>query len=174
MGVVVSGASHTPPPAGTHQAVCVDVVDLGMVEKVYDKKPKKVRVVKLVWQINEANEATGKRFCAYRRYTASLGDKASLRRDLQSWRGRPFTQEELKGFDLDNVLGVNCMLNIVHQPDGQGGAYANVDAIMPLIKGISKITPLDYIREQDRPKDEQHADGREPGSDDDEPDVSGF
>jgi hypothetical protein len=163
MGVVVTGSVHTPTPAGTHQAVCVDVVDLGIVQKTYDNKPKKVRCIKLVWQLNEVNEEIGKRFLARRSYTASLGEKASLRRDLQSWRGRPFTPEELKGFDLDNVLGVNCMLNIVHQPDGQGGVYANVDAIMPLIKGISKMSALDYVREQDRPKDGPG----EPGTDDD-------
>ena len=161
-------------PAGTHQGVCVDIVDIGMVEKTYDKKPKKVHVIKIVWQLNEVDEARGKRFTVSRRYTASLSEKASLRRDLQSWRGRAFTNEELRGFDLDNVLGANCMLNVTHTPDGQGGVYSNVDALMPLVKGLAKITPLDYVREQDRPREDGPAGDREPGDDDDDTQVSGF
>ena len=47
-------------------------------------------------------------------YTNSLGEKANLRKMLENWRGRAFTQEEMDGFDLRNVLGKACMISVVH------------------------------------------------------------
>lgn len=164
MGVVVSaGKQFTPAPAGVHQAVCCDIVDLGMVTTEWEGKKRTSHKVYLVWQIGEVNQETGKRFTARKRYTASLHEKASLRKDLQSWRGRPFTGDELRAFDLDNVLGVGAQLNIVHA-EVDGSVYANVEAIMPLAKGQPKLAVADYVREKDRPKAEQSQDT---GSDDD-------
>ena len=40
----------------------------------------------------------GKPFLVRRRYTASLHEKSALRKDLESWRGRAFTNVELDGF----------------------------------------------------------------------------
>lgn len=164
MGVVVSaGKAFTPAPDGVHQAVCCDIVDLGMVTTQWEGKKRVSHKVYLVWQIAEENQETGKRFTVRRRYTASLHEKADLRRDLQSWRGRPFTNEELASFDLDRVLGVGALLNVVHTMR-DGSTWANVEAIMPLPKGQAPLTVQDYIREKDKPKEEQQADS---GSDDD-------
>lgn len=167
MGVVATaGKAFTPAPSGVHQGVCCDVVDLGMVTTEWEGKKRTSHKVYLVWQIGEVNQETGKRFTVRKRYTVSLHEKAALRKDLQSWRGRPFTQEELRGFDLDKVLGVNGLLNIVHA-ESDGSIYANVEAIMPLPKGQARMDVSDYVREQDRPKDQ--ASGEFQASDDDVP-----
>lgn len=143
-------ADFVPCPVGVHQAVCVDVVDLGMLEDSFSKTKK--HKIKIVWQVDDRNPETGKRFIVQRRYTNSLHDKATLRKDLQSWRGRPFTADELKGFDLELLLGANCQLNVVHN-DVDGTPYANVEAIMPILKGMPKIASEQYIRVQDRPQE---------------------
>ena len=59
--------------------------------------------------------ADGKPFLISRRYSLSLHEKSSLRRDLESWRGRAFTQEELRGFDLEVLIGVGCLVSVVHE-----------------------------------------------------------
>lgn len=153
MGVVVSaGKAFTPAPAGVHQGVCCDVVDHGMVESTYNGETSIKHKVRLVWQIAELNDE-GKPFLLHKRYTASLHEKASLRKELESWRGRPFTDQELSAFDLDNVLSVNALLNVVHATK-DGNTYANVAAVMPIPKGTPlMVVAKDYIREQDRPKD---------------------
>jgi hypothetical protein len=167
VGVIVTGKVFTPAPAGAHQAVCVDVVELGEVETEYKGEKKKKRMVKLVWQINELNQETGRRFAVARRYGAYLSEKATLRKDLQSWRGRPFNPEELRGFDLEVLLGINCQLNIVHK-EVEGSTYANVEAVMPLMKGMPKIEPLEYTREKDRKPGDGH-DGDFQATDEDVP-----
>lgn len=138
----------TPAPAGVHQAVCVDVIDKGWLEVTYAGKTKKQHKVTIAWQIDETRD-DGKRFLVFKRYTLSLNEKATLRKDLESWRGRAFTLEEEIGFDVETVIGVNCLLNIQHN-NVADKTYANVVAVMPLAKLMGKMQPADYIREQDR------------------------
>lgn len=140
-------ANYTPAPAGVHQAVCVDVIDRGIVDVAgYNGgPPKKKHMVSVAWQINELRD-DGKRFVIYRRYNLSLNEKASLRKDLESWRGKPFTREEEMGFDVERLIGANCLLNVQHKPSGDK-VYANVVSIMPLVKGMPAMTADGYTRE---------------------------
>ncbi len=147
MPTYVSGSSSnfTPAPEGTHQAVCVDVIDNGIVETQYGPKKK----VSVRWQINERMK-DGKPFLVQKRYTASLNEKAVLRHDLEAWRGKAFTFDELARFDLDLLLGANALINIVHNKDAKGSIWANVMSISPLVRGMAKIAPDSYIKERDR------------------------
>jgi hypothetical protein len=140
--------NFTPAPEGVHQAVCVDVIDKGILEVTYAGKTKKQHKVSLAWQIDEARD-DGKPFLVYKRYTLSLNEKATLRKDLESWRGKKFTRDEEMGFDVESVLGVNCLLNVQHNAVDDK-TYANVVAVMPLAKGMTRIAANGYIREQDR------------------------
>lgn len=70
-------------------------------------------------------------------YTCSLNKKANLRQHLDSWRGRAFTPEELKGFDMKKILGVPCLLTIIHKVSGQGKTYATIAGISGLPKGMA-------------------------------------
>jgi hypothetical protein len=148
--IVKAGGNFTPAPAGTYAAVCVDVIDRGMVETTFQNITTKKRKIDIVWQIAELMD-DGKPYLVRRRYTGSLSEKATLRRDLESWRGRAFTSAELKGFHLENLLGVGCLLNIVHR-ESPNGTYANVASIMPLPKHMTAPQPRDYVRWQDRPE----------------------
>jgi hypothetical protein len=69
----------------------------------------------------------------------SLNEKATLRQLLQSWRGRAFTTDELKKFDLVNVLGKPAFINVTHSVKGDK-TYANLTSIMPLPKGMPAPT----------------------------------
>jgi hypothetical protein len=62
----------------------------------------------------------------------SWSDKANLRLDLQAWRGKPFTQEEMRRFDLKNILGAWCMLNVIERQGSNGKTYSNVQTITPV------------------------------------------
>jgi len=140
-----------PAPAGVHVAVCVDEIDLGIVARQFGgNESRKTQMVRLVWQIAEEMK-DGKPYLVKKDYTASLHEKASLRKDLEGWRGRAFTSDELAGFDLENVVGAACMLNIIHRQGNKGGTFANIQAIMPLAKAMAKLTPRDYVRHLDRP-----------------------
>lgn len=153
-----TGGSFTPAPEGTHAAVCVDIVDLGMLEVSFNNKTKHQHKIRVSWQIAEDRE-DGKPFLVSKRYTLSLHEKAALRKDLESWRGRSFTPEELRGFDVETVLGHGCLINVIHAPNPKGGSpYANISAIMRAPKGMEVPTPRDYVRVKDRTPAEAEAD----------------
>lgn len=123
-------------PQGTHIAVCFLVADIGMQETSYGPKHKVI----IGWELpQETIEIDGeeKPMIIYQNYTASLSEKANLRQDLESWRGRAFTPQELAGFDLFNVLGVPCMVTVVHNESGQK-TYANVSAVTAMPKGMDR------------------------------------
>jgi hypothetical protein len=142
--------SFSPAPEGVHQAVCVDIEDIGMVQSTFldDKTglPKVQHKIKVYWQISERRD-DNKRFVLSKRYTLSLHEKASLRHDLEAWRGRAFTEDELRGFDVESVKGANCLLNVQHrQSADKTRTYANVVSIMPLVKGMPKMVDDGYER----------------------------
>lgn len=159
-------SKFAPAPEGLHQAVCVDVHDLGMQTTPWGDKHK----IFIAWQIEQVNEDIGKRFDVRKQYTLSLSEKSNLRRDLECWRGRKFTEEELQGFDLEKLLGANCQLQIVQKLTDEGKTYANVQAIVPYNAKLGpKLQPQDYTRMKDRAR--QMGNNNEPPAqgDDDAP-----
>lgn len=155
MSLIVSAGdtkAFLPAPEGTHQAVCIDVIDKGLLEVKWNGSTKLQHKADVAWQIGEARD-DGKRFVVYKRYTMSLSEKANLRKDLESWRGKPFTEDELKGFDVEKLIGVNCLINVQHRKSGDK-TYANVVAVMPLIKGMPKMGAEEYVRQKDRKPDD--------------------
>jgi hypothetical protein len=87
-------------------------------------------------------------------YTLSIGKKATLRSVLESWRGRPFTAEELEGFDVSKLVGANCQLNVVHKPGvaDTSKIYARINGVMPLAKGQAKLAPVNQTVTFDIPE----------------------
>jgi len=149
-----AGGNFKPAPAGTHAAVCCDVVDLGLLEVTFGGKTKKQHKVNIVWQIEELRD-DGQPFTVRKRYTLSLHEKSAMRKDLESWRGRPFTEEELDKFDLEKLIGIGCFINVIHKPRPDGGEpWANVTTIMKLAKGMAAPKIENYVRVCDRPQED--------------------
>ncbi len=146
-----SGGDFTPAPEGTHIGRCVKVIDLGTQpgSQMYPDPKHKVMVA---WELpSELHEYNGEQlpFLVTTRYTMSLHEKASLRKVLESWRGRAFTADELAGFDLKNVAGKACMLSVIHTEDGK---YANVSAVTSMVKGLEvppAVNPVVYYEIED-------------------------
>lgn len=143
MGTVAkasSGEGFEIPNAGAVVGRCYMVVDLGTQDTTFKGVPKKAHKILLAWELSEMMK-DGRPFAISSRYTLSLFDQAILRQHLESWRGRSFTEEELNGFDLKNVLGKYCLLSVVHNKEGDK-TYANVKGIMPVPKGMEKPTAV--------------------------------
>lgn len=134
-------SSIPPIEAGAYPAVCIGIIDIGeQYNKAYDNYARKC-----IFQFEIPSETIvidgeEKPRIISETYTASLGEKATLRKTLESWRGREFTQDELMCFDLENVLGAPCMLNIVHKENSKGSKFAKITAITRLPKGFEVST----------------------------------
>lgn len=135
MAVKVSdtgGGDFKLPPEGTHIAVCNMVIDIGQQDTgMYGVKHQ----VYLRWELPHERTDDDKPMTIGKTYTASLSEKANLRKDLENWRGKAFTEDELKEFDLDNVLGKACQVTIQHK-SRDTKTFANVTGVTSLTKGM--------------------------------------
>lgn len=129
-------------PAGTHLARCYQMIEIGTVKENILGQEKILTKVRIGWELPEerrifSDEKGEQPFVISKEYTLSMNEKANLRKDLESWRGKGFSEDEAKGFDITKLLGVPCMLNIIHRTskDGQK-VYDNIAGIMPVPKSM--------------------------------------
>lgn len=139
------GGDFKKVPQGTHQAVCNMVVCLdsqvrewkgerSIVDQVYIRfeVPEERVTYTVDGEEREGPLAIGKL------YTSSLSEKANLRKDLEGWRNKAFTKEELKGFDIENVLGKPCQIIVTHR-ESNGNIYANITGIAGWPRGLEPL-----------------------------------
>jgi hypothetical protein len=137
------GVNFERCPAGSHSAVCIGVYDIGDHIVSYQGVEKMKRKLIICWEIDEkitTGDYAGKRFVVSKEYNSYLHEKSSLRHDLESWRGRAFTEEELQGFDVEKVVGVPCLVHVIHEKSKNGYTYVKVSTVVSLPKSMSKIT----------------------------------
>lgn len=130
------GGDFEQAPVGTYVARCVKIIDIGTQKGEYQGQANFKRQVIVGWELPtemmREGEHAGKPFTVSKFYTASLGEKANLRKDLQNWRGREFSAEELAGFHSKNILGKPCMLSLTANDKGK----TRVTGVMALPKGM--------------------------------------
>ena len=138
-----TGADFEPTPTGEQQAICTAFFDIGL-QRSLDGFP--VHQCVLLWEL-AARKKNGMPFTVTKRYTASLSELATLRKHLESWRGRQFTAEELKRFDSDNIPGKQCRLFLVDKVKAGGKRRAEVDTILPPERGqaVRQTTEKGFI-----------------------------
>jgi len=142
---------YPTPDEGLHSAVCVDAISLGRLESPWGPKHK----VSLIFEL-ETTDEEGRRFIVGKRFTKSLNEKASLRKFLEKWGGSKYTPDELqKGVDLENLIGLNATLFIVHN-ETEERTYANIESILPYKDKNGNVLLYDllpsgeYIRVKER------------------------
>jgi hypothetical protein len=131
MGLTISssGGDYENLEPGRYQATCYKLIDAGTREESYQEGPlRKRHIVYIYWEVTAKQEVDdgeehwepitmddGRLFSASKKYTASLNENAALFKDLKSWRGKPFSEADLAGFELPKVLGVTAELEMVSQ-----------------------------------------------------------
>jgi len=134
MSIIAKGneksSSFPSIPIGVHKARCVKVIDLGTQKSEFEGNIAWKRQVLVIWEIPEQLNETSEPLTISRFYTLSLHEKSNLGIDLTSWRGRPFSETEKKGFNIEKLVGNTCLLNVI-----QGNKNNKVGSIMPLPKG---------------------------------------
>jgi hypothetical protein len=134
-----------PVAEGVHIARCIGLIDLGM--QYSEKFDKTAHKALIMWELpDETYEQDGETKCRVlsKEYTMSLHEKSSLTKVLEAWRGKKFTEEELAGFDLNNILGKGCQVQIIHTKKGEN-TYSNIAAIMGMPKGMKVDAPKTTI-----------------------------
>lgn len=141
------GGDFKPHVAGIHPAVCVDVIDLGLVETDFQGQRQLKNKVRVFFETEQRNEE-GKNCIITKTFTASLHPKARLAGFLSTWRGRPIVPGE--SIDLAKLIGANCTLVISHQKNPVGGTYASIDAVSKPTKRLVPSGQYDPVAARQR------------------------
>jgi hypothetical protein len=128
-------------PAGSHIAVCNLVADCGL-QPGSQAFPSPKRKIYLRFEIPGERveyEKDGKQvegpLTIGSFYTASMNEKATLRKHLEGWRGKKFSDEEAAAFDVAAIAGKPCMLSVIESESG-GKTYSNIAGIGALPKSV--------------------------------------
>ena len=141
-----SGGIRIPPlEDGVYQAVCSDLVDIGTHRnEMYGQERRQVVVMwSVVGENVEINGQMEPRVLS-KKYTLSLAEKSNLKKDLNAWRTRAFTEEELQGFDLRKIVGTGCQLS-VKTVERNGKRYPKIDGVMGLPRGVKLALDVNPI-----------------------------
>ena len=141
------GGDFKPHPEGIYPAICVDVIDLGMVETEFQGEKRVVNQVRLYFETEQRGE-DGKNCIISRTFTASLHPKAKLAEFLGKWRGRPVAPNEF--IDLEKLKGANCTLVISHQQNLVGRTYGAIDAVSKPTKKLTASGTYDPVLQRQR------------------------
>jgi hypothetical protein len=131
-----------PHPEGQFAALCIDMIDLGLtVETFAGQDPQLKDKVALVFRTEEKRD--GKPLHIHQEFTCSMGKKANLRKFLESWRGKPYSDDEVKkqGVPLDKLCGNGALVTIAHKTSGAGNVYAFISSIARLPKQMEGSMP---------------------------------
>lgn len=153
MGLIASDTGNgnfKRVPAGAFVARCYSIIDLGtqLTDGQYGQKMQ--HKIRIGWELfgddEEGNPLTVEvdgvqmPMTISKSYTVSLHEKSGLRKDLAAWRGRDFTEEEAKAFDVSRLIGAYCMVNVTTS-ETNGKTYSNVAGITPLPSALKAAKP---------------------------------
>lgn len=141
MSIIASTAQRELIPAGNYIARCYQLIEIGTVTDNVMGRTTTAKKVRIGWELPtelKAFDGVEKPLAIAVEYTLSTGKKATLRAILASWRGKDFTEEEAKGFDITKLIGAPCMLNIIHKAGvtDPSKMYEKIAGITPMPKGV--------------------------------------
>lgn len=139
-------------PEGQFAARCVDVIDLGESVSTFPGTPPYIaqKVALAFWtgetdpnpEVQQDGPVT-----VVMEFTLSMGEKANLRKFLQSWRGKAYTDEQAKeGVPVDKLYGAAALVSVEQFTSKAGRKYARISSIAPLPKQMaSAVPPVEQI-----------------------------
>ncbi len=136
------GSEFQSVKPGTYMARCYRMIEIGTIKEDYMGQEKQHQKVMISWELPTElaifdKDKGEEPYAVSKTYTLSMNEKANLRKDLESWRGKGFTEGEALKFDLTVLLGKPCLLSIIQQPSktNPGRNYTVISSISPLMKG---------------------------------------
>ena len=144
------GGNFKRVPAGVFIGRCYSLIDLGTQLTSGQYGEKLQHKIRIGWELFGEDDSgapltvdvDGKEMpmTISKSYTVSLHEKASLRKDLAAWRGKDFTDEEAKAFDVSKLVGAYCMVNITTS-ETNGKTYSNIAGLTPLPGALKNAKP---------------------------------
>lgn len=144
------GGNFKRVPAGVHIGRCYSLIDLGTQTTDGQFGVKAQHKIRIGWELFGEDENGGPLvvdvdgkpmpMTISKSYTVSLHEKSRLRQDLSAWRGKDFSEDEAKAFDVSRLVGAYCMVNVTTS-ETNGKTYSNVAGLTPLPAALKNAKP---------------------------------
>lgn len=144
------GGNFKKVPPGAYIGRCFSLIDLGTQFTDGQYGPKSQHKIKIGFELFGEDD-DGLPLCIdvdgrqmpltiSKSYTVSLHEKAGLRRDLAAWRGKDFTDEEARAFDVAKLMGAYAMVNVTTS-ETNGKTYTNIAGLTPIPGALKNAKP---------------------------------
>lgn len=125
---------------GSYIARCYGIADIGSQLTTFGVKHQIMFFWEFPTELMQRGNNAGKPFvisAVYNLTSGGGGKKSTMVKMLESWRGQPFTDEDYKKFNISTVLGVPCLIGVVHNENAdKNRTYANISSIMKIPSGM--------------------------------------
>jgi hypothetical protein len=147
--VSASSEGHKGLEPGIYNARCDLIADLGMQETDFGIKPKIYIRFAVPDQVLEDQDGNKFQMSIGRSVTASLSKKSNLRKMLEGWRGKPFTDEELKAFEITKLLNAPATLVVATFVTPSGEERSKIENVLRCKAEVGTLlrTPAAYSAE---------------------------
>jgi hypothetical protein len=133
--------NFAPIAQGNYVARCFSMIEIGTIEEEYQGEKKMAHKVRLTFEFPTEQkifkEENGEQpYVISKEFTLSMHEKAGLRKFLEAWRGKSFTELEAKAFDITVLLGKPCMINIIQKENSKGNLVSQISSVGGMPKGL--------------------------------------
>jgi hypothetical protein len=136
------GKSFDPVPAGSHIARLYQIIHIGTIATEWQGKKSQTDKVRLTFELCNERKAfkegdEPKPYSISREFSFYMSRKANLRQFVEGMIGTALDEEEAGIFNFEDLLGTECLLNVIHtESKTNGNTYADIKSASPLPKGM--------------------------------------
>lgn len=137
---------RTLAPAGTFPARVYSIIYMGTIKGEYKGTPTESYKVRISWELPTKTRVfkegePAKPFSVSKELTLSMGSKSSLRPLVEGMLGISFTDDDAKSFDVDDLLGKECLISLAHK-ESPNGKYVAINSTAQLPEGMTCPPPV--------------------------------
>ena len=138
--------TRTLAPAGTFPARVYSIIYMGTIKGEYKGTPTESYKVRISWELPTKTRVfkegdPAKPFSVSKELTLSMGSKSSLRPLVEGMLGISFTDDDAKSFDVDDLLGKECLISLAHK-ESPNGKYVAINSTAQLPEGMTCPPPV--------------------------------
>lgn len=131
------------PESGSYLVTCYGLIVYGTIRSEFKGEEKWITKIRLLFELPTEkvtfNEDKGEQpFSTWIDFTLSLNEKSNLHKFIRQWRNKPFTSQELNGFDTKILIGQVGNAAIEKATSKSGNEFLKINGIQPLPKGTQR------------------------------------
>lgn len=129
-------------PQGSHIARVYQILHIGTIESTWQGQTRDRDVVRIAFELpNEMrkfrdDEPEKPMVINTGNLTNTMGEKGKLRPLIQGIIGTKLDEDEASFFELTDIMGMACMVTVIHEKDTKGVMRDRISSTAPLPKGI--------------------------------------